>query len=153
MATDKGSGKLGFDSRREQQNFCSSLSEFTHPPVQWIGESGGGRGLKRSVCAVKIFFYIWCRKLRLGLYHSYCTFMYLHRANWHSSATLTEVCPGFFLSFKASAKVKTRKDRARPALFQIAVLFYVLLILCLSVYCLCSNVYCTTATGWLSNCS
>jgi len=33
------------------------------------------------------------------------------------------------------------------------VLFYVLFVLCRSVYCLCVNVYCTTATGWQPNCS
>ena len=33
------------------------------------------------------------------------------------------------------------------ALSQIVVLFYVLFVLCRSVYCLCVNVYCTTATG------
>jgi len=32
-------------------------------------------------------------------------------------------------------------------------LFYVLFVLCRSVYCLCVNVYCTTATGWQPNCS
>jgi hypothetical protein len=32
------------------------------------------------------------------------------------------------------------------------VLFYVLFVLCRSVYCLCVP-YCTTATGWLPNCS
>ena len=41
----------------------------------------------------------------------------------------------------------TRQDEARPALFQIFVLFYILFVLCRSVYCLCVNVYCTTATG------
>jgi len=30
--------------------------------------------------------------------YSYCMFMYLHRANWHSLATLTEVLRCFFLS-------------------------------------------------------
>jgi len=35
---------------------------------------------------------------------------------------------------------KTRKDVAWPALFQIVVLFYVLFVLCHSVYCLCVNV-------------
>jgi hypothetical protein len=34
-----------------------------------------------------------------------CMFMYLHRASWHSSATLTEVFPCFFLSCKANARV------------------------------------------------
>jgi hypothetical protein len=38
--------------------------------------------------------------------YSYCIFMYLHRARWHSSATLTEVFPCFFLSCKANARVK-----------------------------------------------
>jgi len=28
--------------------------------------------------------------------YSYCMFAYLHRASWHSSATLTDVFPCFF---------------------------------------------------------
>jgi len=32
-------------------------------------------------------------------------------------------------------------------------LFYVLFVLCRSMYCLCVNVYCTTATGWQPSCS
>ena len=47
----------------------------------------------------------------------------------------------------------TSQDGARPALSQSVVLFYVLFVLCRSVYCLCVNVYCTTATGWQPNCS
>ena len=69
--------------------------------------------------------------------YSYCMFMYLHRANWHSSATLTEVFPCLFLSCKANARVKPAKTGARPSLFQIVVFFYVLFVLCCSVYCLC----------------
>jgi len=38
-------------------------------------------------------------------------------ASWHSSATLTDVFPCFFLSFRANA-IKTRKYGAWPALFQ-----------------------------------
>jgi len=34
-----------------------------------------------------------------------CMFSF-HRANWHSSATLTEVFPCFFLSCKANARVQ-----------------------------------------------
>jgi len=47
--------------------------------------------------------------------------MYLHCYVyvWHSSATLSEVFPCFFLSYKG----KTRKDGAQPALFQIVVQF------------------------------
>ena len=37
--------------------------------------------------------------------YSYCMFMYLHRASWHSSATLSKVLPCFFLSCKANARV------------------------------------------------
>jgi len=33
------------------------------------------------------------------------------------------------------------------------VLFYVLFVLCRSLYCLRVYVYCTTATRWLPNCS
>jgi len=38
--------------------------------------------------------------------YSYCMFMYLHRASWHSSATLSEGFPCIFLSCKANARVK-----------------------------------------------
>jgi len=34
----------------------------------------------------------------------FCIYCF-HRANWHSSATLTEVFPCFFLSCKANARV------------------------------------------------
>ena len=34
----------------------------------------------------------------------FCIFCF-HRANWHSSATLTEVFPCFFFSCKANARV------------------------------------------------
>jgi len=85
--------------------------------------------------------------------YSYCMFMYLHRANWHSSATLTEGFPCFFLSCKANARVKPAKTGHGPHSSEIFVLFYVLFVLCRSVYCLYVNVYCATATGWLPNCS
>jgi hypothetical protein len=80
-------------------------------------------------------------------------FMYLHRASWHSSATLTEVFPCFFLSRKANTRVKPAKIAHGQHSSYIFVLFYVLFVLCCSVYCLCVNVYCTAATGWLPNCS
>jgi len=85
--------------------------------------------------------------------YSYCMFMSLHCDSWHSSATLTEVFPCFFLSCKANARVKPAKIRHGPHLSKIFVLFCILFVLCRSVYCLCVNVYCTTVTGWLPNCS
>ena len=85
-------------------------------------------------------------------YVSYCMFMYLHRPSWHSSTTLTEVFPCFFLSCKTNASVKPAKMGHGPH-SSIFVLFYVLFVLCRSVYCLCVHVHCTTATGWVPNCS
>ena len=41
-------------------------------------------------------------------------FMCRHHANWHSSATLTEVFPCFFLSCKADARVKPAKTGHDP---------------------------------------
>jgi len=41
--------------------------------------------------------------------YSYCTFLCLHRASWHSSANLTEVFPCFFLSCKTNARVKSQQ--------------------------------------------
>jgi len=67
-------------------------------------------------------------------------------------ATLTEVFPCFFLSCKANARVKPPKTGHGPHSSKIFVLFYVLFVLCHSVYCLRVYLYCTTATGWLPNC-
>jgi hypothetical protein len=122
-----------------------------------------------SFGSIFLSMYIWlysCLRLCLCIFivmsmYSYCKFMYLHRASWKSSATLTEVFPCFFLNCKANARVKLAKMGHGShssnifllfhALF-IFVLFYVLFVLCRSVYCLCVNVYCTTATGCQSNC-
>jgi hypothetical protein len=60
------------------------------------------------------------------------------------------VFPCFFLSCKANARVKTRKDEARPALFHIiCYLGCSVVYLCCSVYCLCVNVYCHRVTTQL----
>ena len=61
--------------------------------------------------------------------------MYLHRASWHSSATLTEVFPCFFLSCKANARVNPAKTGHGPHSSKIVVLFCVLFVLFLCVYC------------------
>jgi len=65
--------------------------------------------------------------------YSYCMFMYLHRASWHSSATLTEVFPCFFLSCKANARVKPAKTVHGPHSSKF---------LCCSMYCLFCVVLC-----------
>ena len=84
--------------------------------------------------------------------YSMCMFMYLHRASWHFSATLTGVFPCFFLSYKANVRVKPAKMGHGPHSSKF-LFFCVLFVLCRSVYCLCVNVYCTTATGRLPSCS
>jgi len=58
--------------------------------------------------------------------------MYLHRASWHSSATLTEVFPCFFLSCKANARVKPAKMGHGPHSSKI---FVVLCIFCFVLFC------------------
>ena len=45
-----------------------------------------------------------CLCIRIVMYALFCIFCF-HRANWHSSATLTEVFPCFFLSCKADSRV------------------------------------------------
>jgi hypothetical protein len=50
-------------------------------------------------------FLLLCLCILIVMYVLFCTFCY-HRANWHSSATLTEVFPCFFLSCKANAMVQ-----------------------------------------------
>ena len=110
------------------------------PPVlfEW-----GARWAPGPVCTLKKikYFFIIYVFLLLCLMYSYCTFMCLHRASSHSSATLTEVCACFFLSCKANARVKPAKTGHGPHSSKIFVLFYVLFVLCRSVYCLCVCVY------------
>jgi Flp pilus assembly protein TadB len=52
------------------------------------------------------------------MYALFCILCF-HRANWHSSATLTEVFPCFFLICKASARVQLPKMRPGPHSSQI----------------------------------
>ena len=66
--------------------------------------------------------------------YSYC--MYLHRANWHSSANLTEVFPYFFLRFKAYVKVNPANTGLGPHSSKIFVLLSVLSVCkCVLYYC------------------
>ena len=87
----------------------------------------------------------------LYVYISSRVFMYVLRASWHSSATLTEVFPCLFLSCMANARAKPANMGHVPHSSKIFVLYYVLFVLCRSVYYLCVNVYCTTAIGWPPN--
>ena len=90
-----------------------------------------------------MYSYCYLRILIVSLCYSCLCVVYV----FLDAATLTEVFPCFFLSCKAVSQGITSQDGGRPALSQIVVLFYVLFVLCRSVYCLCVNVYCTAATG------
>ena len=72
-------------------------------------------------------------------------FIYLHRASWHSSATLTEV---LFRAFPSVVRQMAGDNLQRRGTART-----VPKLLCCYVYCLCVNVYCTAATGWLPSCS
>jgi hypothetical protein len=67
--------------------------------------------------------------------YSYCMFMYLHHANWRSSATLTEGFPCFFLIFKANARVKPAKMGHGPHSFKIFVSYVFFVCKCVLNYC------------------
>jgi hypothetical protein len=66
---------------------------------------------------VYVYVFISCLSI-------HCMFMYLHRASWHSSSTLTEVFPCFFLSRKANARVKPANMGNGQHSSKIFVLFY-----------------------------
>ena len=111
-----------------------------------------GNYVLSSQRCIYILSCILCIFIVMSMY-SYCMLMYLRRARWQSSATLTEVFPCFFLNCKTNARVKPANTGHGPHSSKIFMLFYVLFVLCPSVYCVFVNVYCTTATGWLPNCS
>jgi hypothetical protein len=53
---------------------------------------------------VSYVFLLLCLCIPIVMYVLFCTVCFL-RANWHSSATLTEVLPCFFLRCEANARV------------------------------------------------
>jgi hypothetical protein len=70
--------------------------------------------------------------------YSYCMFMYLNRASWHSSATLTEVFPCFFFGCKANAMVKPAKMGHGPHSSYFCVVLcivYFCVVLCIVYFC------------------
>jgi magnesium-transporting ATPase (P-type) len=76
--------------------------------------------------------------------YSYCMFMYLYRAGWHSSATLTEVYPCFFLSCKANASAKLAKTGHGPHSFKTfcVVLYIFFVFFSVMFVCKCVLYYC-----------
>jgi len=70
------------------------------------------------------------------MYALFCIFCF-QRANWHSSATLTEFFPCFFLSCKANARVLLAKTGHGPHSSQL-VNCVVLCIVCVDCVVLCT---------------
>jgi len=102
-----------------------------------------------------MYFY-WKRLCILNVIYSYVYLLLVYVIVVYvflDTATLTEVFPCFFLSCKANARVKLAKTGHGPHSSQIVAVFYVLFVLCRSVYCLCVDVCCTAATGCQPNCS
>jgi len=85
--------------------------------------------------------------------YSYCMFMSLHRASWHSSATLTEGIPCFFLSCMANARVKPAKTGHGPhSSKKNCVVLYILcfiVLFCVLSVCKCVLYYCHRLTTQL----
>ena len=54
--------------------------------------------------SVSYLFLLLCLCILIVMYAPFCIFCF-HRADWHTSFTLTEVFPCFFLSCKANARV------------------------------------------------
>ena len=53
---------------------------------------------------ISYLFLLVCLCILIVMYVMFCIFCF-HRANYHSSVTLTEVFPCFFLSYNANARV------------------------------------------------
>jgi len=83
--------------------------------------------------------------------HSYCIFVCLHRASWHSSATLTEVFPCFFLSCKANARVKPAKTGhgQHSSKFCVVLCIVCFVSFCVLFVCKCVLYYCHRAATQL----
>jgi hypothetical protein len=62
-----------------------------------------------SYCYVYVFL-LSCLCIHIDKYALFCIFF----GNWHSPATLTEVCPCFFLSCKANARAYLTKTEHGP---------------------------------------
>jgi len=85
--------------------------------------------------SVSYVFLLLCLYILIVMYAPFCIFCF-HRANWHSSATLPEVFPFFFLSCKANAMVYLAKTGHGPHSSQL-VNCVVLCIFCVDCVVLC----------------
>ena len=91
------------------QHFVScAVSNLRYPGV--IGSCGSATGEVSAALMVQVFRVVTLRDRGIryryfeGTYQIIIKYSF-HRASWHSSATLTEIFPCFFLSCKANARV------------------------------------------------
>ena len=120
-------------NRTKQKLFCQKLCRLESLQVSAACPSGNsnmqfgpspGHVIKRMVFYVE--YKLWSSSLRsflqspvtsshipIVMYVLFCIFCF-HRANWHSSATLTEVFPWFFPSCKENARVYLAKTGHGP---------------------------------------
>ena len=82
------------------------------------------------------FYYVYV--FLFLMYALFCIFSF-HRANWHSSATLTELFPCFFFSCKANARVKLAETGHGPHCSQSVncVVLCVVFVDCVVLYIVC----------------
>jgi len=112
--------------------WCDISSSQQNGPFIFVGRLAAHNcNLINTTCCIfgNVIAFIFAS---LSMY-SYCMFMYLLRASWHSSATLTEVFPCFFHSCKANARVSPAKIGHGPHSSKF---------LCCSMYCLFCIVLC-----------
>jgi hypothetical protein len=76
------------------------------------------------------------------MFLSYCMFMYLHRASWHSTTSLTEVFPCFFLSCNSNARVNPAKMEHGPHSSIYVVYIVCFVSFCVLFVCKCALYYC-----------
>ena len=81
------------------------------------------------------FCLILLRCILIVMYALFCIFCF-HRANWHSSATLTEVLPCFFLVVRQMPGYNSQRRGTARTLPKLTVLF------CVMFVCKCVLYYC-----------
>ena len=81
------------------------------------------------------FAFLLCLCILIVMYALFRIFCF-HRANWHSSATLTEVFPCFFPSCKANARYNSQRRGTARTVPKLVVPFCVLSVCnCVLYYC------------------
>ena len=102
----------------------------------------------QCICGcIPVWYCNLCIFIVMSMY-SYCVFMYVNCASWHSSATLIEVFPCFFVGCKANARIWQSKRGHGPHSSKtfcvvLCAVFLSFCVLCVCVcVCVCKCVLC-----------